>query len=324
MATTRSLRWQTLLTGSVIATGLAFGPPALAETYPDRPIHLSVGFGPGSGPDLLARVLGEGLQRELGVAVVVENRTGAGGVIAMQHLKRQDPDGYAIGLGALGQTILGPLVQPNADFDIRTDVEPIAQVGAIDFVLTVPTATATLEGFADRLKDPNGVFMGTMGAGTLSHLGIPALTDVLGGVAEPVHYKSAADATNAVVNDDVQGMLMSPAMANPLVQGGRIVPVAATGSQRSPMMPDVPTFREQGEDFELVAWFGLFAPDGTPDAILDRLADAAAAALEDEQLRERLLASGIGVTPKPRPEFTEFVAAEADRWEAIVTATADN
>ncbi len=314
-------RFSRNLAAALALCGFALGTPAFADDYPDRPIHLTVGFGPGTGPDLLARVLAEGLRRELGEAVVVENRTGAGGVIAMQHLQRQKPDGYSLGLGALGQTVLGPLVQPNAGFDIRTDFDAIAQVGAIDFVLVVPSQTATLEGFTEQLNRPDGIFMGTMGSGTLSHLGIPALIEVLGGSAEPVHFKSAADATNAVSNGDVQGMLMSPSMANPMVQAGRIVPVAATGPERTPMMPEVPTFLEQDEDFELVAWFGLFAPKGTPEPILDRIADAAAEVLKEDEVRERLLAASIGVTPRPREQFREFVMAEAERWEAAMAQT---
>lgn len=303
-----------LICAGALTGASVFAAPASSTDYPQRSIQLSVGFGPGSGPDLLARLVGKNLQEALGVPVVVENRTGAGGVIAMQHLARQPADGYAIGLGAIGQTILGPLAQPQAKFDVLTDVEPIAQVAALTFVLAVPNSTQNLQDFAKALHQPQGAFMGTMGAGTLADFSINLVTDLMGGHAEPVHFKSAADATNAVINNDVQGMFMTPSMANALVQGQRMRAIASTGPERSAMMPDVPTLKEQGQDLELVSWFGLFAPANTPDAILDTLSKATMEVLQDPALRERLAQSGMDVTAKPRAVFDKFVSDEVVRW----------
>ncbi|MBV7483262.1 tripartite tricarboxylate transporter substrate binding protein [Bordetella sp. BOR01] len=309
----------------LIATTLLCLPLAAFAQYPDAPIRLNVGFPPGTGPDIVARTLSQQLGERLKQSVVVENRAGAGGQIAAQAVARSPADGYTLLLGEVGSISISPATYNNLNYDPAKDFAPISEVVRADFVLVVPASSPyqDLAAFVKAGKAASDrVNFGTFGAGTPGHFGAELFAREVGMKIEPVHYRSTGDAVSALISGGVQGAFVTTALAAPQVKGGKMRALAVTGAQPSAALPGVPTFAQAGYGkVDFGAWFALFAPAGTPAAILDRLQADSAAALRAPDAARTLGDAGFTVVGSSRQDLQRLLDSETQRWSAIVKAT---
>ncbi len=300
-------------------------PLAAAAQFPNAPIRLNVGFPPGTGPDIVARTLSQHLGAQLGQSVVVENKVGAGGQIAAQSVARSPADGYTLLLGEVGSISISPATYSQLNYDPARDFVPISEVVRADFVLVVPGKAEhrDVAAFVTAGKSASDRYnFATFGAGTPGHFGAELFARAAGMQIEPIHYRSTGDAVSALVSGGVQAAFVTTALAAPQVKAGALRALAITGAQRSPALPDVPTFAEAGlQQVDFGAWFALFAPAGTPDAVLDTLQRQSAQALRQPQAAETLQNAGFVVVGSTRQQLAELLGQESKRWADIVKAT---
>jgi len=304
---------------------LALPLAARAQGYPDKPVRLSVGFPPGTGPDVVARTLGQKLGELLKQNVVIDNKAGAGGQIAAQAVAKSPPDGYNVLLGEVGSISIAPAAYPKLPYDPLKELVPVSEVVRADFVLVVPATSPAkdVKGFIDASKARGDrTNFGTFGAGTPGHFGAEVFAEAGGFKIEPVHYRATGDAVTALIAGDVQAAFVSTALAVPQVKAGKMRALATTAQQRSPLLPDVPTFAEAGmPKIDFAAWFALFVPAGTPAAVIDTLNRQAVAALQSPDTRSTLQGAGFTVLGTSRADAERMLKAEAQRWAAVVKAT---
>lgn len=314
-----------LLANGLLMAVAAQTPAQAQTTFPDRAVKLVVGFPPGTGPDIVARTLGQRLGDVLKTTLTVDNRAGAGGQIAAQAVAKSAADGYTVLLGEVGSISIAPAAYSKLPYDPGKEFAAIAEVVRSDFVLVVPAASpakTVAEFVAANKGRKDKVNFGTFGAGTPGHFGAEVFADMAGFAVEPIHYRATGDAVTAIAAGDVQAVFMSTALALAQVKGGRVRALATTAAQRSPLLPDLPTFTEAGyPKADFAAWFALLAPAGTPAAVLDTLQRATAAALQTPDLRQKLQDAGFAVSNVSRADTEKMLKAEATRWAAVVKAT---
>jgi tripartite-type tricarboxylate transporter receptor subunit TctC len=305
----------------------AFGSTVQAQTqpYPQRPVRIIVGFPAGTGPDIVARLLAQKLSEGWGgQGVIVDNKPGAGGLIAATEAARATPDGYTLMLGETGQLSIAPSSYNKLAYDPAKDFIPVSQVVTSNFVLLVnpeKTKAKTVREFVDASRSKE-LFMATFGAGTPGHFGAYMFGDATKVKTEPVHYKSTADALGGMFSGDVQGVFASVGLAAPNVKAGKLAALASSGDARSPALPDVPTFKEQGYP-QLVfnSWFGIVAPARTPADIVSKLqADIVRAATSPEG-KQKIEDAGFRVTGTTGAEFGRIISADTVTWGKAVAAT---
>src|SRR5882757_4267211 len=275
---------------------------AMAQAYPSKPITVIVPFAAGGPTDLLARIIGERMSKELGQQFIIENITGAAGTIAMAKLARSAPDGYTIGIGHVGTNVANAVLYTKLGFDLVGDLEPIARLPANPMLVVssnnVPAKT--LKELVEYLKaHPDKVSGGTAGIGSGAHLGALAFNKTTGVSYQLVPYRGTGPAMQDLIANQIQVMVDQSANSLPQVQGGKIRAYAVTSAKRSPAMPDIPTAAEAGYPMEVSIWNGLWAPKGTPKDIVDKLNAAAVAALSDPAVRKRMEELGQDL---PTPE----------------------
>ncbi len=296
-----------------------------SAAFPDHAVRLMVGFPPGTGPDIVARVIGEQLAQSLAQSVVVENKAGAGGQIAAAAASHAAPDGYTILLGEVGSISISPETTSGLTYKPLKDFAPISEAVRANFVLVVPSSSPykSLKEFIAAAKDSKQHFnIATFGAGTPGHFGAEMLADEGGFSIEPVHYRTTGDAVSAIVAGQVQGAFITTAMAGPQITSGKMRGLAITGAQRSKILPDLPTFIESGmpaTDFG--AWFAFLAPAATPDAVLDTLNASIVKALASEKVRTTLEGNGFVIVGSSRQQMTDLLISEQKRWAAVVKKT---
>ena len=307
---------------SVLALALCAAVPVFAQTFPDRQVKLVVGFPPGTGPDIVARTLGQRLGELLKQPLVVDNRAGAGGQIAAQAVAKSAADGLTVLLGEVGSISIAPAAYSKLPYDPAKELAAIAEVVRSDFVLVVPAASPakTVAEFVAQFKGrKEKVNFGTFGAGTPGHFGAEVFGEMAGFAVEPIHYRATGDAITAIVAGQVEGAFVSTALGSAQIKAGKMRALATTAHARSPLLPDVPTFTEAGlPKVDFSAWFALFAPAGTPAAVLDTLNKQAVAAVQSADVKQKLIDAGFTVTGNSRAEAEKMVKAEAPRWAAIV------
>ncbi|TDH63448.1 tripartite tricarboxylate transporter substrate binding protein [Dankookia rubra] len=321
--TTRIAGRRALLAGAALLP-LA-SPGAARAALPDRPLRLVLGFAAGSGPDVLARLVAEALKDALPAGVVVDNRPGAGGLIAAQEVARTAPaDGTALLLGEVGQLAMAPSTYAKLPYDPARDFAAVAELAAADFGFVVPAALP-VDDFAGYLawgRAQRQLSMGTFGAGTPGHFGAAMLGQATGLAVEPVHFRSTGDAMGAVLNGTVQGMFGTVAVVAPHVKAGRLKALAVTGPARSPVLPGVPTMAELGQPaLGFSAWFGLVAPAATPAPVLAALEAAVLRALAAPALVAKLQEAGFRPAAAGSAAFAATMTAERARWAEVVRAT---
>lgn len=310
----------------LLLAGLALPVVAADAQFPSRPIRLLVGYAPSSGADVTARFVAERLQESLKQGVVVDNKPGAGGLIAAQELARAAPDGYTLMLAAMPQISILPAANPKLPYDPQRDFAPVSQATATDLVLvTNPkrVPSASLQAFVKWAREqPSSLFFATPGQGSVAHFGSHALADALKVKIETVHFKTTSESTQATVGGDIHAQLVTHAVAAPLVKAGQLRALADTGPTRSAVFPDVPTFKELGYPAMVFdSWYGVFAPANTPVEILDKLNAEVVKATRNPETRAKLEAAGLRVTGTTREEFARVIKYDNTRWAKAVYAT---
>jgi len=312
---------------SSLLSCLVVGAPSIApaQSFPHRPPKLVVGFPPGTGPDVVARTVGQRLGELLRQSVVIDNRAGAGGQIAAQAVAKSPADGYTVLLGEVGSIAIAPAAYARLPYDPARELVAVSEVVRSDFVLVVPAGSPAkdLAAFLDAARAAKDrVNFATFGAGTPGHFGAEVLAEQGRFKVEPVHYRVTGDAITALVAGDVQAAFVSTALAVPQVRGGKLRALATTAAARLPQLPDVPTFAEAGlPKVDFSAWFALFVPAGTPAPVLEALNRAAVAAVQTPEVKQKLQEAGFAVLGSSPAEAERMVRAETARWAGIVKAT---
>jgi tripartite-type tricarboxylate transporter receptor subunit TctC len=305
----------------VAATAL-LGGPAIAEQWPARIVHLVVPYPPGGNVDGAARIVANKLQEILGQSVVVDNKAGAGGLIAGEMFAKSAPDGYTLFVGANGPVLFAPEIAHREAYNWKRDFIPITSISMTPLVLEVHPSVAakTLSEFLDLARrEPGKLTMASPGAGTTNHLLSELIQSTLGVQWLTVHYRGNAPATNDLIGGQVQFAFDQISVGLPFIKNGMVRALAITGSRRAASLPDVPTFIELGyKDIDGQTFTGLFAPAGTPAAIVDKLHDALAKILQDPDTVARFNALGAEAVVMSPAEFRSYLEAEDSKWIPVV------
>jgi len=294
---------------------------ALAQDYPSRPVKLVVPFGPGTTTDIIGRVVGEGLAKPLGQAVVVENRAGAGGNIGSDLVAKSAPDGYTILMGTVGTHAINPGLYRKMPYDAVKDFAPIAFAGSTPTLLVVAANSPfkTLKDLQAQAAKPGGVSFASAGNGTSGHLAGELLKVRLGGEMVHVPYKEGGLAMSDVMGGTAHFMFYHPAAVMPQIRAGKLRALGVSSIKRTSAAPEVPTITEQGYgDFDLVPWFMLYAPASTPAPVLARLREAAAQALSSPETSAKLAAQGLELRALKPDELAAFGRTEMTKWSELV------
>jgi tripartite-type tricarboxylate transporter receptor subunit TctC len=300
---------------------------AIAQAYPTRPVTMIVPFAPGGTTDVAGRIVGGYLSRTLGQQFVVENVVGAGGTTGTTRTMRASPDGYTIQVGQLGTHAAAVAFYPNLAYRPDVDFEPIGRIAGLPIVLTARKdfPANDLKEFIAYVKANAGRLNAAhAGVGSITHATCLLLHSLLGVRPTLVPFNGAAPAMNALLGGQVDYISNAiPDAVQPILSGLAKGYAISTG-ERSPSLPNVPTSKEAGlPDFDASAWNALFAPKGTPKAVLDTLTDALDKALDDEIVRKRLLDIGCDIPAKSKrgqQPLAVLVKSEIARWTPIITA----
>ena len=299
---------------------------AQGTSYPNRPVRLIVGFPAGTGPDIVARLLAQKLSEGWGgQGVIVDNKPGAGGLIAASEAARAPADGYTLMLGETGQLSIAPSSYNKLPYDPARDFAPVSQVVVADFALLVnpqKVPAKNVRDFVEWSKQQKQLFLATFGAGTPGHFGAYMFGDAVKLKPEAVHYKTTADALGGMFSGDVHGVFASVGLAAPNVKAGKLAALGTTGAVRAPALPETPTRKEQGyANLEFSSWFGVVAPAKTPPEVLAKLAADVQKAVQSADGRQKLQEAGFRVTGTSRDEFAKVIAADTATWGKAVAAT---
>jgi tripartite-type tricarboxylate transporter receptor subunit TctC len=295
---------------------------ARAQTYPERPVHILVGFAAGSGPDVLARAVAAQLGAELGQNFIVENRPGANGTIAGGVVAQAAPDGYTL-LYTSDSIAPTPFIYKSLPYDVFKDLSPIATVGVLDGLLMLvnPSSPAhNVKEFIDYAKK-NPVFYGSPGIGNGLHLAAALFNKATGLHMEHVPFKGASEVSAALLGGDINVMFVTPPSVLGLVKSGQLRALAFTGSKPFPELPDVPLMKDTVPDYPPVKGWGIFfAPAKTPSALIDRLNAAVRHALTVPAVANVVQKSGYVPDDRSPAQVAEFFRAQVDEAQKAVQA----
>lgn len=317
----RRARWRA---GLLAACALSIGTPALAQSWPDRPVRLVVPFPPGGINDLVARISGQRLSEQIQQPVIIDNRVGAGGTLGLGIAARANPDGYTLAFGATSTVAVSPALYRDLPYDPLRAFAPIAGLATVPSVVLVnPTLAAT------SLKDlialararPGALNYASAGAGTSQHMGAELLKTMARIDMVHVPYKGGAAAIADLIGGQVQVQIEPLPTALPHVRSGKVRALAVTSPQRLAVLADLPTVAEAASlpGYDLMIWFGLLAPAGTPAPVVRRLADEVGRMLSAPEVRERFAQQGADPMPRQSPEqFGAFIEKEIRRWAEVV------
>lgn len=295
--------------------------PATAADYPNKPIRLIVPYAPGGATDIVARALSKEFQVRTGQPLVVDNRGGAGGILAAELAAHAPADGYTIFFGATGPLAIGPAVYGKVEFDTRKDFAPITLLANTPYVLVVNPAlpaNSVAELIALLKAKPGQLNYASSGTGGPDHLGSEIFAQMTGTKSVHVPYKGSGPALADLVAGQVQYQLVSPVPSMPLVKSGHLRVLAVTGSSRSPAMPDLPTVAETVPGFDVTPWYGLLAPAGTPDAVIQFIYQEVADIIAKPEMRQYMLDQGLEPKTMKPAEFGAFLDREVDKWSDVV------
>lgn len=305
---------------AMLALGALSGLARAQEGYPNKPIRLLVGFPPGGGIDLAARVFGVKLQESMNVSVLVENRPGATGLIAAELAAKAPPDGYTLLVGAAGQMTINPALFAKLPYDPLKDFVPIATLTVFPMLIAVnPSVPAkSLRELIALVKSQRGKFNYSHG-GAAHQIAGEMLNQAAGMDMRNVPYKGGAPAVNAAIAGDVPVTVVDSPAALTQIRAGRLRALAVTTAQRSPLIPDLATVAESGfPDYQISIWSGLFAPAGTPSGIIARLHKEVVNAANAPDLREKLKNMGVDPGGMAPDQLAALMRSEIAKYRAIV------
>ena len=305
----------------VFAALLALGGPAAAQDWPTKAVRFIVPFGPGSTPDLIARMIAEKLQQTQGQTVIVENKAGASGMTGTDAVARAEPDGHTIGISIGGPLAINTLLFSRMPYDPFKDLALITMLTLQPAALAVPAnlgVNTVTELVALIKKDPGKYNFGSIGSGSMSHLAMEAIAIKSGAKLVHLPFASSPQAMTALIRNDVQMVVMPATSVLPHVQAGTVKLVAITSPKRSALLPDVPTLKENGIDVDADLWNGLIAPAGTPQPVLDKIRRAVSEAIHSKDVKDKLavqLMEPVGNTPA---EFKAQIDGDLARWAPVI------
>jgi tripartite-type tricarboxylate transporter receptor subunit TctC len=311
------------IAGLVIA---AASPVALAQDYPTRTITVVVPFPAGGPSDVVARIVTEAMGRSLGHTMVIENVGGAGGTLGSGRVAAAQPDGYTLLAGSMGSHVAAPVLTPNVKYDSERDFEPIGFTAHAPAVVVARKdfPAANLRKFVDYLKkNGDAVKQAHGGIGASSHMACLLFNGAAGVKPTLVAYRGTGPAMNDLVGGHVDYFCEQAVSVAAQIAGGSIKAYGVSASERLAALPDVPTAKEQGLDYQMSIWAGIFAPRGTPKDIIDKLAGALDKALDEPDVKKRIADLGGSLPAKDErtpAKFSSFVKAEIARWSPILEA----
>lgn len=314
-----SFRRFLLLLALSVSVSTAAWPQSAA--YPFKPIRLIVGYPAGGASDVAARIVGQKIAQQMGQAVVVENRPGSAGNIGADAVAKSPPDGYTLLLGTISLSV-NPSLYPKLSYDPVRDFIAVSMISSTPFLLVVnPNAPySTVRQLLDAARrSPGTINYATAGNGSGSHLFTELLSDSANVKLTHVPYRGAAPAMTDVLGNQVPLTFDNIITTLPLIKSGKLKPLAVSTRQRSKVAPDIPTLDESGvPGFDATAWFGLFAPAGTPHDIVLRLSREVAQAVKDPSVSEKLLQLGAEPVSSSPEAFEAFYKAEVAKWGKVV------
>ena len=312
------------LCSAAFVFGLACGlqGAVLAQSYPLKPVRVMVGYAAGGGNDVIMRVVAQKLGEHLGQAVVIENKPGAGSIIAADYVAKAQPDGYTLLMGPSGPLVFNPAIYPKLPYVPQKDFAPIGLIGAFPLMVVVHGngPIKSVKELIDAAKaQPDKANYGSSAASF--QFASELLNLRTGAKFVRIPYKGANESAAAVAAGDVMMTIADPGSADGLIKSGRIRLIATTGLQRAPAYPNVPTMAEAGvADFSMTLWTGLLAPAGTPAPVLTRLQEALAKTLREPEVRARLQAMAVTPDSGNAETFAKTIASELDLWAGVAKA----
>lgn len=312
----------TLMAGGTALLAGLITTSAIADDYPSREIIMIVPFGPGGSTDIVGRIAAQALSERLEVPVVVENRGGAGGTVGTQAAAGTDADGYTITVSTTSTHVVGPLTHDAVKYDPIDEFEHIGMIGETPYVMAV-SPSVEAETVADVIalakSDPGALNYGSAGTGSTTHLAGLMFLDATGTEMEHIPYSSNAEATNALMGDEVQVLFGSMPAVLSQIKAGSIRALAVGTTTRSPQLPDTPTMQEAGvEGYRASLWLGLSAPAGTPEDAVEKLAETLQDSISNPDVAERLAQNGAEATLMSAEEFRDLIASELKTYGTIV------
>jgi tripartite-type tricarboxylate transporter receptor subunit TctC len=310
----KTTRW--LAAGILAAAGIA----AHAQAYPDRPIHLVVGFPPGGPNDLLARVLGQPLGDLLGQPVIIENRGGSNGEIGTGYVAKAPPDGYTLLVASNGSISISPGLGKKLPYDPRKDLSPITILASNPMLLVVPPQS-TIKSVGDLVAlakaKPGKLSGASAGAEGPTHLALELFKSMAGVDIVHVPYKGGGPALTDLMGNQVDLYFGGLSTALPHVHAGKLRGIAVTSAVRSDAAPELPTVGETIPGYDASIWYGLFASPGTPPAVVAKLHDATVAALHSPEIHKRLIEQGMDPLDQTPTQFTAYIRDDIDKWARV-------
>jgi tripartite-type tricarboxylate transporter receptor subunit TctC len=301
----------------------ALARPALAQApWPSRPVRFIIPWPPGGLNDVIARSYNDQVSRSLGAVIVNDFKAGAGGRIGVAEIARSAPDGYTIGMGNLGPLTIFPHLYRDMPYDARRDLIPVTMFAASPLVLVV-NKDLPVRNVAELIalvkSRPSRMNAASVGVGTAQHLIFEMFKERDGIEMEHVPYRGTNESLPAMLSGDVHAMFDTLPLMLPQIRSGAVRAIAVTTPQRVPQLPDVPTMIEAGyPEADVVTWYAVIAPAGTPKPILDRLYDAYTAAAGTPEVKRMLEDQGLIYLPNTQGQFAERIAVESDRWARII------
>lgn len=296
----------------------------LAQAYPAKPVRMVVGFAAGGPTDIVARAIAQKMSEGLGQPVVVENRAGAGGMVATEFVAKAAPDGHTLLMGTIGGLAVSMSLNPNRGYDTLRDLAPISQTVNVTSVLIVNPAVkaATLGELIELARaQPGKMNYASSGIGTVTHLAGELFKNMANVQIATVMYKGGAPALTAILRGEVDMSYENTLLVIPHIKAGKLRALAVTGAKRNPQLPEVPTIGEVLPGYAASGWYGLLAPAKTAPEIVARLEAEAIKATRAPEVAERLTASGAEPLGSTAAEFAALIRSEIEKWARVVKAT---
>jgi len=295
--------------------------PAQAAGYPDKPVKIAVGFAAGGGADIIARLVGAQMSVQTGQTFIVDDKPGATGTIAATFVAKSPADGYTIFLGSQSTMLVAPGIYPKLQFDPVKDFTPISMLVSMPMILAVhPSVPAHNMQELIALAKKGGLSYASAGAGGPQHVAGELFKHGLGIDMTHVPYKGEAPALSDAVGGQVPVLFSNLPAITPYIQSGKLRPIAITSLHRHPAFPNLPTIAESAKlpDFEVLTWYGLFAPAGTPADIVKKLQDEAVNALKSKELAAKVTAQGFTIVGSNSQQFTDLMKAQVPRMAKLI------
>lgn len=308
---------------ALLLTGVVTSAPALAQTFPEKPVTLVSTSAAGSAGDVVVRLLREVMTSELGQPLVIENRDGAGGTVAIDNVLGAPADGYTVLSTGAGPIIYNPFLMKSVEYKVE-DLTPVSMMTALPTILVVNPnlgVNTLAELVAKAKQEPGTITTSSAGNGTPTHLAAEMFMQLAEIELLHVPYRGTVAAATALLANEVDMSFSAPGNVAEQIERGELVALVVNDDKRLKNLPDVPTASEAGmPDFLVQAWFGLFVKAGTPDAAIEKISEAARKAVADPEAAAALENLGFGVVGSTPQEYKDYLAKDIDRWSRVIEA----